>query len=443
MNQNELNKAAELGLISAPKSRKKIWLAGAVVAVVVLGAGIYALLPGDPQANQVFKTDAVKRSNLAVTVTATGSVEPKDEVEVSSELSGIMSEVYVDYNDHVKKGQALAKLDTTTLEATVLEKKSTLKSSRASVAQAEAELEEAQLDYQHYQKVWELSSGKHPSQQTLDSARIAVTKNKAAVQVAEAAVEKAQADLESAETDLVKATLVSPIDGVVLSKDVEPGQTIASSYSAPTLFLLARDLKNMELHVDIDEADIALIKAGQKASFTVDAWDARKFDAEITQIRLASTDDDDSDTTVVSYETILKVDNDDLALLPSMTAVTDIAVKSADNVLTIASAALRYQPDLPGAPGDKEASDRPGGLFSGLMPGPRRQSQNQKKTTDDSNSVNGSLDGTKATIWVLRNNRPEPVDVITGISDGLRTEITSGDLQEGDLIIIDAVKVES
>ena len=441
MNQNELNKAEQLGLISAPKSRKKIWLAGAVVAVVLAGAGIYALLPGDPQANQVFKTDAVKRGNLAVTVTATGSVEPKDEVEVSSELSGIMAAVYVDYNDHVKKGQALAKLDTTTLEATVLEKKSTLKSSRASVAQSEAELEEAQLDYQHYQKVWELSSGKHPSQQTLDSARIAVTKAKAAVQVAEAAVEKAQADLESAETDLVKATLVSPIDGVVLSKDVEPGQTIASSYSAPTLFLLARDLKNMELHVDIDEADIALIKTGQKATFTVDAWDSRKFDAEITQIRLASTDDSDSTSTVVSYETILKVDNDDLALLPSMTAVTDIAVKSADNVLTIASSALRYQPDVPGDEGSKAASGRPGGLFSGLMPGPRRQSQ--KKSGSDDNSVNGSLDGAKATIWVLRDNRPQPVEVHTGISDGLRTEIVSGDLQEGDLIIIDAVKVEA
>lgn len=441
MNHDQQQKAEQLGLVSAPKKRSAIWLLTVTLAVVAIGAGSWALLPGDEGNNQVFKTDKVSRGNLAVTVTATGSVEPKDEVEVSSELSGIMAEVLVDYNDHVSKGQALARLDTTTLNATVVEKKSTLKSASASVAQAKAVLEEAQLDYQHYQKVWELSGGKHPSQQTLDSARIAVTKAKASVLVAEASVEKAQADLESAENDLVKATLVSPIDGIVLSKDVEPGQTIASSYSAPTLFLLARDLKDMELHVDIDEADIALIKTGQKASFTVDAWSKRKFHAEIIQIRLASTDSSTS-SGVVSYETILKVNNNDLALLPSMTAVTDIAVKSAENVLTIASAALRYKPEV--AAGDNDAGERagkPGGIFSSLMPGPRRQSR--KKTAGEENSVNDALQQRQATIWVLRNNQPQPVDVVTGISDGLRTEIISGDLQEGDEIIIDAVKVNA
>ncbi|WP_430461311.1 efflux RND transporter periplasmic adaptor subunit [Thalassolituus sp. LLYu03] len=442
MNQNEQQKAEQLGLVSAPKSRKKLWLATSAALVLIVAGATWALIPGDDHNNQVFKTDAVTRGNLAVTVTATGSVEPKDEVEVSSELSGIMAEVLVDYNDHVKKGQALARLDTTTLKASVLEKKSSLKSANASVAQANASLEEAKLDYAHYQKVWDLSGGKHPSQQTLDSARIAVTKAEAAVLVAEASVEKAQADLDSAETDLVKATLVSPIDGIVLSKDVEPGQTIASSYSAPTLFLLAADLKDMELHVDIDEADIALIKTGQKASFSVDAWSNRKFSAEITQIRLASTDDDSSSSSVVSYETILKVDNDDLALLPSMTAVTDIAVKSAEDVLTIASAALRYKPEIPGdgnAPAER--AGKPGGIFSGLMPGPRRQGQ-KKNATEDTN-VNGSLEGRKATIWVLRDNRPQPVEVRTGISDGLRTEIVSGELQEGDQVIIDAVKVNA
>lgn len=439
MNKSEQQQAQELGLISEEKSHRGWWIGGAVALVVVAGLLVYWLLPGDPQANQVFKTDPVTRSDLAVTVTATGSVEPKDEVEVSSELSGIVAEVLVDYNDHVKKGQALARLDTTTLQAAVVEKKSSLKSAKASVAQAKAALEEAKLDYQHYQKVWDLSAGKHPSQQTLDSARIAVTKASASVDVAEAAVEKAQADLDTAQTDLVKATLVSPIDGVVLSKDVEPGQTIASSYSAPTLFLLARDLKNMELHVDIDEADIALIKTGQKATFTVDAWSGRQFTAEITQIRLASTDSS-SDSSVVSYETILKVNNDDLALLPSMTAVTDIAVKSASQVLTIASAALRYKPDVAAA-GDQAAGSRSGGIFGGLMPGPRRQSQ--KKSAGEDNNVNGSLEGQSATIWVLRDNRPQPVDVHTGISDGLRTEIISGDLQEGDQIIIDAVQVNS
>ncbi len=239
----------------------------------------------------------------------------------------------------------------------------------------------------------------------------------------------------------MKATLVSPIDGIVLSKDVEAGQTIASSYSAPTLFLLARDLKDMELHVDIDEADIALIKTGQKASFTVDAWSKRKFHAEIIQIRLASTDSSTS-SGVVSYETILKVNNNDLALLPSMTAVTDIAVKSAENVLTIASAALRYKPESAGGENDgDERAGKPGGIFSSLMPGPRRQSR--KKTAGEENSTNDALQQRHATIWVLRDNQPQAVDVVTGITDGLRTEIISGDLQEGDEIIIDAVKVNA
>ena len=437
MNEAQQKKAAELGL-AAGRSHKKSWLLAVVVVVILLAAAVFFFLqPGNPQDNQLFKTDTVTRADIAVTVSATGSVEPKDEVEVSSELSGIMDEVYVDYNDHVTAGQALAKLDTSTLSADVLEKQSSLKSAKANVAQAEAELEEAQLDYQHYQKVWQLSDGKHPSQQTLDSARIAVTKAQASLQVAQASVEVAAADLDSAQSDLVKATIVSPIDGIVLSKDVEPGQTIASSYSAPTLFLLAADLKDMELHVDIDEADIGLIKLGQQASFTVDAYSGREFQAQIIQIRLADTEDDD-DSSVVSYETILKVDNSDLALLPGMTAVTDIAVQSASDVLTVASAALRYSPDFGEPPAGADDSEEGGGLFDFMPRGPRRDNQNKQAGNDN---INGSLEGQKTTIWVLRDKYPQPVEVETGISDGLRTQIVAGELQENDEVIIDAVQV--
>ena len=436
MNEAQQKQAAELGLVPQ-KGHRRYWLITMVVLFLLVAGGLfYFMSSGNPQDNQLFRTDNVSRMDLSVTVSATGSVEPKDEVEVSSELSGIMADVYVDYNDHVTKNQALAKLDTTNLNATVLEKKSSLKSAKASVSQAQAALEEARLDYQHYQTVWDLSNGKHPSKQTLDSARIAVTKAEASLQVAQASVEVAAADLESAESDLVKATIVSPIDGIVLSKDVEPGQTIASSYSAPTLFLLAKDLKNMELHVDIDEADIGLIKPGQQATFTVDAYGEREFHAEITQIRLADTED--SDTTVVSYETILKVDNDDLALLPGMTAVTDIAVQSADNVLTIASAALRYTPAFAGdgaAAGDEQGS---GSFFSLIPRMPRRDS---KRAADEQGKGNGAAPDGSAIIWVLRNNHPEAVEVKTGISNGLRTEIVSGDLQENDVVIIDAVQV--
>ncbi len=436
MNEAQQKKAAELGL-AAGSSHKKTWLLAVVVVVILLAAAVFFFLqPGNPQDSQLFKTDTVTRADIAVTVSATGSVEPKDEVEVSSELSGIMDEVYVDYNDHVTAGQALAQLDTSTLSAAVLEKQSSLKSARANVARAGAELEEARLDYQHYQKVWQLSDGKHPSQQTLDSARIAVTKAEASLQVAQASVDVAAADLESAQSDLVKATIVSPIDGIVLSKDVEPGQTIASSYSAPTLFLLARDLKDMELHVDIDEADIGLIKPGQQATFSVDAYSRREFQAEIIQIRLADTEG--SDSSVVSYKTILRVDNSDLALLPGMTAVTDIAVQSARDVLTIASAALRYSPDFGEPPAGADDGEEGGGLFNFMPRRPRRDNQNKPAANDN---INGSLQGQKATVWVLRDKHPQPVEVETGISDGLRTRIVAGELQENDQVIIDSVQV--
>ncbi|MAD47209.1 MAG: efflux transporter periplasmic adaptor subunit [Oceanospirillaceae bacterium] len=436
MNNSEQKKAADLGLIQEKTSGKLRWIIIAVVLLIIVVGGWLLLQPEDPAAGQIYKTDTVTRTSLAVTVTATGTVEPKDEVEVSSELSGIMDEVYVDYNDQIKKGQALAKLDTTTLEATVFERASSLKSAKANVTQSEADLEEAQLDYQHYQTVYKLSGGKHPSQQTMDSARIAVTKAKASLEVAKANVDMAQADLDTARTDLVKATLVSPIDGIVLSKDVEPGQTIASNYSAPTLFLLARDLKSMELHVDIDEADIAQIKQGQKATVTVDAWGGRQFDAEIAQIRLASTDDD-STSTVVSYETILDVDNEDLALLPGMTAVTDIKVKSAENVLTVSSAALRYTPASETTAEEQPGADKKSGGGMLFFPGPRRD--NRKKGMGD---FSGSVENKEFTIWVLRNNQPQPVTIKTGMTDGLRSEIAESDLQEGDEIIVDAVQVQ-
>ena len=433
MNSTEQKKAADLGLVEEKKSNKLRWIIIAVVATLLVFAAWFFFKSDNAGDQQIFKTDPVTRTSLAVMVTATGTVEPKDEVEVSSELSGIMADVYVDYNDEIKKGQALAKLDTTTLEATVFERSSSLKSAKANVVQAEADVEQAELDYKHYKTVYDLSGGKHPSQQTMDNARIAVTKAKASLQVAKANVDMSQADLDTAKTDLVKATLVSPIDGIVLSKDVEPGQTIASNYSAPTLFLLARDLKSMELHVDIDEADIAQIKRGQKATFTVDAWGGRQFDAEISQIRLASTEEDTS-STVVSYETILNVNNKDLALLPGMTAVTDIKVKSADDVLTISSAALRYTPARPDENKEAESKSSGGMLF---LPGPRRS--DRKKGMGD---FSGSVENKEFTIWILRNNQPQPVKIKTGMTDGLRSEIAEGDIREGDEIIVDAVQVQ-
>lgn len=444
MNNEQQAKAKLLGLIPEKTHSRVVWIVLALL-IAVSAAGIWWYLESKKDIPMVYKTAPVKRMDLALTVSATGKVSPKDQVEVSSELSGILEDVFVDYNDHVKAGQKLAQLDTSKLSATVLQRKSILRSSQAQVKTARANLEEAQLNYQYMQNVWKSSDGKFPSQQNMDNARITLTKAEASLEQALASVDNAKAELEYAESDLVKSSIVSPIDGVVLSRSAEKGQTVASSLSAPTLFLLARDLKAMELLVDIDEADIGVIKVGQKATFTVDAHRGRTFEAEITQIRLATISSSSSAATssVVSYQTVLNVNNDELLLLPSMTAVTDIAVVSADNALVIDNAALRYKPNA----GANKAAAGPaaqGGLAGAFMP--RRMpgmGGASGKRAGEENNARDQIRGRPATIYVLRNNQAVPVEVQIGISNGAYTQVISGDIKEGDLIISDAVQVRS
>lgn len=435
VNNEQQEQARQLGLLQATANPKLRWL---LAALLLAGAGgLWWWLGYQPETGMMYKTAPAKRMDLAVTVTATGKVSPKDKVELSSELSGIIEEVFVDYNDRVSEGQKLAQLDTSKISATVLQRKSSLRSAQAQVKTARANLEEAQLNHQYYQNVWASSAGKFPSQQTLDNARITLAKAEASLEQALASVDTAKADLEFAESDLAKSTLVSPIDGVVLSRSVEKGQTVASSLSAPTLFLLARDLKAMELLVDVDEADIGVVKVGQSATFTVDAYRGRTFTARTEQIRLATTEA--STSTVVSYQTVLSVENDDLLLLPGMTAVTDIRIASADNALVIDNAALRYRP---AAAANTAANGSPG-MVGALLPRRLPGMGRGEKKAGEENSVSDQLRGRPATIWVLRNDQPQAVEIKTGISNGAYTQVVSGDLQEGDLVISDAVPVRS
>ena len=435
MNNEQQEKVKELGLIATGQFSRKMWLGIIVLVLLIVGVGWYWL--GTSKEVEVrYKTAPVKRMDLALTVSATGNVTPKDQVEVSSELSGILEDVYVDFNDKVTVGQKLAQLDTSKLNATLLQRKSSLRSAKAQVKSAEANLEEAKLNYQYYQNVWKASAGKHPSQQVMDNARVSLAKAEANLEQALANVDNAQAQLEFTESDLVKSTLVSPIDGVVLSRSAEPGQTVASSFSAPVLFLLARDLKAMELIVAVDEADIGVVEVGQKATFTVDAYRGRQFEAEITQIRLADSSEKNASasSSVVSYNTVLSVDNDDLALLPGMTAVSEIAVASAKDTLVIENAALRYQP----AEGSAAQAQQSRGITGALIPRFRRTGAKQ---AGEENAVSEQLQARDATLWVLRDDKPVEVAVKIGISNGAHTQIVSGDLAEGDLVISDAVSV--
>lgn len=365
-----------------------------------------------------YKTGQVQRGELTVIVTATGTLEPTNTVSVGSELSGIIKSVEVNYNDRVKIGQVLARLDTSKLEAQITQSKAALESAKAKVLQTQATVAETRAKLSQFQKVRELSKGKVPSQSEMDAAEAALERAQANAASAAADVSQAQATLQANETDLSKSIILSPINGVVLTRDIEPGQTVAASFQAPVLFTLAQDLAQMELHVDVDEADIGKIREGQKASFSVSAYPNRTFEALITQARYAST----TTSGVVTYETVLKVDNTDLSLRPGMTATADITVKKLENAILVPSASLRFSP-----PVQKEEKSSTG-LVGALLPRPPRGTQQRPDT---------HANGKQQRIWILKNGQLSALTVTTGATSGLMTEILTGDLQPGMEVVVD------
>lgn len=408
-----------VGLGSRPSRRRRaaFWLLGAA-AVVSLAFVAHRLL-GSGSAAPVYRTAPVERGSLSVTVTATGALQPTDQVEVGSELSGIVSAVYVDFNDTVRAGQALARLDTSKLEAQKRQWTASVEAARARVLESEASLKEAQVAARRNR---ELFASSLVSQSTLDSAEAALTRAEAGVASARAQVSQAEATLNALETDLTKAVIRSPVDGVVLSRDVDPGQTVAASLQAPVLFTIAQDLRKMELHVDVDEADVSRVEKGQSAAFTVDAYPDRSFPATIREVRYASK----TVQGVVTYEAVLEVDNAELLLRPGMTATADIAVEHIDNALLVPNAALRFQPTTTGA----ASSGRSGGLLSMLLPRRPRRERPAEST--------GGGPPTQR-VWVLEDGHPAPLRITTGSTDGVHTVVTSGDVTEGLPLIVDVV----
>ena len=435
------------------------WALYVLIAAALAGGAYYWTSLSSQGASAVtFKTTAAKTGSLSVAVTATGNLQPKNEVDVGSELSGTVSDVLVQENDQVKKGQVLAKLNTTQLKDTITKSKAALSSaqadvnkSAAAIVQAEATVKEAQTNLNRLQALYEASGGKLPAKTDLDSAQATlarakadVASSKAAKLASEASVVQAKASLNSDETNFTKAIITSPIDGVVLSREIEPGQTVAASLSAPTLFTLAEDLSKMEVEVGVDEADVGQVKEGQTADFTVDAWPGRKYSAAVTRVSLGSTTSDN----VVSYVTLLSVNNDDLTLRPGMTATATIKTNARDNVLLVPNAALRFTPPMPAggeppAPPDEAAAgssasgSSSGGLLSKLMPRPPMMQQ-QKKRTTNTDAAASATTNSEQKVWVLENNMPRPVEVKTGITDGKLTEIVSGDLQSGMQVITES-----
>ena len=332
--------AAELSdilAVSAKRRRGTRMRRLAAAAVVVIAAtGAFFYFTGGETAYRYTTTDAAK-GDVTVLVTATGSLEPTVQIDVSSEQSGTVRDVTVDYNSEVKKGEVLARLDTTSLEASLKSAEASLLAYEAAVAKAEADMKSAQITLDRQTS---LVAKNVSTQQDLDAARYTYEAAVATRDSARANVLLGEASLETAKSNLAKATIVSPTDGIVLSRDVDPGATVAASLEAPTLFKIAGDLKKMQLEVAIDEADVGQVEVGQDATFTVDAFTGQRFPAKITSVRYAATTDND----VVTYTGILSVDNAQMKLRQGMTATADIVVNEVKDALLVPNAALRYTP---------------------------------------------------------------------------------------------------
>jgi HlyD family secretion protein len=408
---------------SSGLGKLKRWLLVAALVFVAVTAMIIWTQAGKVNSIQ-YKTQEVQRGNLTVTVTATGTLEPTNQVDVGSEVSGIVEIVEVDYNDRVKVGQVLARLDTSKLKPKVLQSKAALESAQAMVLEAQATVKEARNELARLKHVLELSDGKVPSQHDMDAAEAALQRAQADEASAKAQVSEAQATLEANESDLAKAVIYSPINGIVLTRSVEPGQTVAASFQTPVLFTLAEDLTQMELHVDVDEADVGQVKEGQEATFTVDAYPDRTFPARIIQVRYGSQEVEG----VITYETVLNVDNSDLSLRPGMTATADIMVQKVENAILVPNAALRFSPPVK----KKEAPSNSGSVISKLLPHrPRSPSKRREDVTADKRQQR---------VWTLQDKQLVAIAVTTGATDGIMSEVTSGDVEPGMALVVDTLK---
>lgn len=381
-----------------------------------------------------YATREARRGDLTVTVSATGNLKPINQVDVGSEQSGKITRVYVDVNDRVTKGQRLAELDTRRLVDTINQNRAQVAASQAGVTQAQAQVALAKATLDRQLNVFRLSGGRVPAKTELDAARADYQSALGNLRAQQAQVSVSRAQLSTAQTNLSIAQIVSPVTGVVLSRDIEPGQTVAASLNAPVLFTIAEDLTQMEVEVAVDEADVGQVKEGQSATFSVDAFPGRSFPARVTRVNVGSNASSSASSTssstgsaastsgtVVAYTAVLAVDNKGQTLRPGMTATADIVTQELRDVLLVPNAALRFKPT---------AKDQGGGITSQIVPGPRRF-----RRGGANRQVSFGI-GSSQTVYVLdADGNPKAVKVIVGASDGARTVITGGDLKPGMRVI--------
>ncbi len=414
--------AALLGAEAVPMPwwrRRAVWIG--VALVLAAGAGLVWW-----QGRQVaqtaprYLTEPVTRGNLSITVTANGTLQPTRQVSLGSELSGTVKRVHVDVNDTARAGQVLVELDTSKLDDQLTRSRAALASAQSGVLQAEATLAEQRSNLARLDEVARLSGGKVPSAAELDTGRAALARATAALAIARTGVTDARAAVRLDGTSLSKASIRSPIDGVVLTRTAEPGNAVAASLQAVTLLTLAQDLKQLKLQVKVDEADVGMVQPGQTAKFTVSAWPTRSWPATISRVSFGSTTTDN----VVTYPTDLQVATDDLSLRPGMTATATIAATERQGVLLVPNAALRFTPSATTTAGDSS------GILSKLMPRPPGGTTAKRA----GNSV--VREGSQRQLWLLQNGQPVARTVTTGLSNGRLTEVSGEGLAADQRVIV-------
>ena len=391
----------------------KKWLIRAAVVLVAAGgiAGLLRYRAAHKQPDIHFETVKVDRGRIVAKVTATGTLSALVTVQVGSQVSGRLQEIKVDYNSPVKRGQVIAKIDPQLFQAALEQARANFLAAQSNVAKAKVQALEADRQYQRSRA---LAERQLLAPADLETAEANAGVAHAGVDAAQGALAQAKASLHQAEVNLAYTTIVSPIDGIVVSRNVDVGQTVAASFQAPTLFVLAEDLRKMQVDTSVAEADVGRLKPGMPASFSVDAYPGKRFSGTIRQIRNAPQ----TVQNIVTYDAVIDVLNPDLELKPGMTANVTFVYAEKDRVLRVPSSALRFRPtaDVMARAG---ASATPATSAERPRGGGRRELSNQR------------------TVWVLRNQQPVPVTVMIGVTDGTVAELVEGNLAEGDALVTD------
>ena len=414
-----------------------VWL---IAIVLVLLFVLYRCTAGGEDAPE-YQTSLVEKTNVVSRVSTSGSLQAVVTVDVGSQVSGRVQDLYADFNSKVKKGEKIAKIDPSLFQAAVVQAEANVTAARANVTRLEVTAEDSERQAKRASEVF---AQRLISETERDNAVATARAARASVDQGKGQLAQSRAQLEQARTNLRYTDILSPTDGVVISRAVNVGQTVAASLQAPVIFTIAQDLAKMEVHTNVAESDIGRLKPGMRVSFTVDAYPGEPFRGSIRDIRNAPQ----VVQNVVTYDAVIDVNNDDLKLKPGMTATVSVVTDRRRDVLAIPNAALRFRPELAsgGQGGQRAAQAGAGGAQNpggGAGAGGARQrgqggDGGGRRDREGDNEEGGVPEAVKRTVYVLDAGKPTPREVTTGITDGRVTEIIGGDLKEGDNLIVSA-----